>query len=76
MIGVDKYDSPDKQCIEILSRGRLTIPSTILGNYLCDAFAILDFKFDVINNTDLPFRTIAQFILKKISMKTFFVLST
>lgn len=31
MIGVDKYDSPDKQYIEILSRGWLTIPSTNLG---------------------------------------------
>ena len=65
MIGVDKYDSLDKQCIEILSSGRLTIPSTILGNYICDAFAILYFKFDAINNTTLPFGTIAQFVLKK-----------
>ena len=47
MIGVDKYDSPDKKNIEILSRGGLTIPST---NYVCGTFAILDFTFDVINN--------------------------
>ena len=48
--------------VRILSRG-LTIPSTNLVNYICTAFAILEFVDDLITKPGLPVRKGAEHIL-------------
>ena len=40
-------ENPDFSYIEILSKGGLTIPYINLANYVCTAFAILDFTVTV-----------------------------
>ena len=38
----------------------LTIPSYALSEYTCSAFAVLDFIFHKINNSDLPIQVAAK----------------
>ena len=55
--------NPDFSYIQILSRGGLKIPSTNLVNYLCTAFAILEFLDDLITKSGLPVRKAAEHVL-------------
>ena len=55
--------NPDFSYIQILSRGGLKIPSTNLVNYLCTAFAILDFLDDLITKSGLLVRKAAEHVL-------------
>ena len=49
--------------IKILSRGGLAIPSMNLANYVCAAFAILDFTVTVILKSSSADRTAVEHIL-------------
>ena len=49
--------------VQILSRGGLTIPSTYLVNYVCKAFAILEFVDDLLTKSGLPVRKAAEHVL-------------
>ena len=55
-------ENPDFSHVRILSRG-LTIPSTNLVNYICTAFAILEFVDDLITKPGLPVRKGAEHVL-------------
>ena len=55
-------ENPDFSHVRILSRG-LTIPSTNLVNYICTAFAILEFVDDLITKSGLPVRKGAEHVL-------------
>ena len=48
---------------KFLSRGGLKIPSTNLVNYVCTAFAILEFVDDLITKSALPVRKAAEHVL-------------
>ena len=48
---------------KFLSRGGLKIPSTNLVNYVCTAFAILEFVDDLITKSGLPVRKAAEHVL-------------
>ena len=56
-------ENPDFSFVQILSRGGLKIPSTNLVNYLCTAFAILEFLDDLITKSGLPVRKAAEHVL-------------
>ena len=53
--GESGADNSDFSHVEILSRRVLTIPSRNLVNYVCTAFAILEFVDDLITKSGLPF---------------------
>lgn len=55
--------NPDYSYIEILSRGGLTIPSMNLANYVCSAFAMLDFTAPTTLKSDIADRTAAEHVL-------------
>ena len=54
-----------------MSRGGLTIPSINLVNYVCTAFAVLNYSVDIITQFDLPPRTAAERILCHFSLDNF-----
>ena len=56
-------DDPDFSYVHILSRGGLTISSANLLNYVCTAFAILEFVNDLITKSGLPVRKAAERVL-------------
>ena len=63
LTGGSGVESPDFSYVQILSRGGLTIPSTNLVNYVCKAFAILEFVDDLITKSGLPVRKAAEHVL-------------
>ena len=64
-------ENSDFSYFQILSRGGLTIPSINLVNYVCTAFAILDYLVDVITQFDLKLRMAAERILCHFSSGNF-----
>ena len=63
MTGDKVVENPDFSYVIILSREGLTIPSTNLVNYICKAFAILEFVDDLITKSGLPVRKVAEHVL-------------
>ena len=58
------FESLEYPCIEILSRGGLTVPSPNLANYVSTAFAILNFLYGAMSKCGLPSRLAAETVLK------------
>ena len=58
-------ENPDFLYVQILSRENLclTIPSANLVNYICKAFAIIEFVDDLITKSGLPVRKAAEHVL-------------
>ena len=54
LIGVLSESNPDHDYIRRLSRGGLTIPSSELTEYVCAAFAILEYTEHIIVSSELP----------------------
>ena len=63
LTGVSGAENPDFSDVPILSRGGRTIPSTNLVNYVCTAFAILEFVDDLITKSGLPVLKAAERVL-------------
>ena len=61
---LDKSD--DHSYMELLSRGRSMIPSLSLSNYVCNAFAIIDFFNITIKQSGLSVRLEAETVLDKL----------
>ena len=55
--------NPDFLFVQILSRGGLTIPLKNLVNYVCTAFAFLEFVYGLITKSGLPVRKAAAGVL-------------
>ena len=64
LTGDSGAENPDFSYCQILSRGNLclTIPSANLVNYVCKAFAILEFVDDLITKSGLPVRKAAEYV--------------
>ena len=64
LTGDSGAENPDFSYVQILSRGNLclTIPSANLVNYVCKAFAILEFVDDLITKSGLPVRKAAEYV--------------
>ena len=56
-------ENPDFWYVQILSRKGLTIPSTNFVNYVCTAFAILEFMDDLITKYCLPVHKATEHVL-------------
>ena len=59
------FESQDISYIQTLSRGGLKIPSLNLANYVCSAFAMLDFFFDIITESGIPVLKAAESVLMR-----------
>ena len=53
-VGQIKGDDTDSAYLKIISRGGLTVPSYSLSNYVCEAFALLDYFNEIISKSDIP----------------------
>ena len=53
-VGEIKGDDTDSAYLKIISRGGLTVPSYSLSNYVCEAFALLDYFNEIISKSDIP----------------------
>ena len=53
-VGEIKEDDADSAYLKIISRGGLTVTSYRLSNYVCEAFALLDYFNEIINKSDIP----------------------
>ena len=62
LTGDSGAENPDFSYVQILSRG-LIISSTNLVNYVCTAFATLEFVDDLITKSGLPVRKAAEHVL-------------
>ena len=69
----DNFESQDISHIQTLSRGGLKIPSLNLANYVCPAFAMLDFLFGIITESGIPMLKAAESVLMRFlySFETF-----
>ena len=69
----DDFESQDISYIQTLSRGGLKIPSLNLANYVCSAFAMLDFLFGIIIESGIPMLKAARSVLMRFlySFETF-----
>ena len=70
----DDFKSQDISYIQTLSRGGLKIPSLNLANYVCSAFAMLDFLFGIITTeSGIPMLKAAESVLMRFlySFETF-----
>ena len=54
VVGEIKEDDADSTYLKIILRGGLTVPSYSLSNYVCEAFALLDYFNEIINKSDIP----------------------
>ena len=45
----------------------MTVPSNSLSNYVCEAFALLDYFNEIINKSDIPARTACKYTLINMS---------
>ena len=63
MTGDSGAESPDFSYVLNLSRGGPTMPSTNLANYVCTAFAVLEFVDDLITKSGLTIRYVAEHAL-------------
>ena len=52
-VGEIKGDDTDSAYLKIISRGGLTVPSYSLSNYVCEAFALLDYFNEIISKSDI-----------------------
>lgn len=66
LIGNLSDESDDHSYLELVSRGGLTIPSLSLSNYVCNAFAIIDFFNITIKQSGLSVRLAAETVLDKL----------
>ena len=53
-VGEIKEDDADSAYLKIISRGGLTVTSYSLSNYVCEAFALLDYFNEIISKSDIP----------------------
>ena len=69
----DNFESQDISYIQTFSRGGLKIPSLNLANYVCSAFAMLDFLFGIITESGIPMLKAAESVLMRFlySFETF-----
>ena len=51
-VGEIKEDDADSAYLKIISRGGLTVPSYSLSNYVCEAFALLNYFNEIFNKSD------------------------
>ena len=58
--GCIDLENPDHEYLITLNRGGLTIPSSNLVNYVCDAFAVLSATENVLNRSKLTARNAAK----------------
>ena len=56
VVGEIKENDAYSAYLKIISRGRLTVPSHSLSNYVCKAFALLDYFNEIINKHTSPNR--------------------
>ena len=61
----DDFESQDISYIQTLSRGGLKIPSLNLANYVCSAFAMLEFLFGIITESGIPMLKAAESVLMR-----------
>ena len=66
VVGDMTLDNPDHDYIRILSRGGLTIPSVNFTEYVCSAFAILEYAENIISSSKLSARAAAKVILQHV----------
>ena len=60
-VGEIKEDDTDSAYLKIISRGGLTVPSYSLSNYVCEAFALLDYFNEIISKSDIPASTACEY---------------
>ena len=58
--GCIDLENPDHEYLITLNRGGLTVPSSSLVNYVCDAFAVLSATENVLNRSKLTARHAAK----------------
>ena len=58
--GCIDLENPDHEYLITLNRGGLTVPSSSLVNYVCDAFAVLSVTENVLNRSKLTARNAAK----------------
>ena len=75
MVGDENDDVPEY--FQLLSRGGLTVPSVPMAEYVCGAFAILDYADKLIekDNSGTTTRSAADIILKLYAPKSIFTCS-
>ena len=61
-LGEIKEDDTDSAYLKIMSRGGLTVPSYSFSNYVCEAFALLDYFNEIINKPDTATRIACAYI--------------
>ena len=66
MVGTISDDSSDRTYLQAISRGGLMIPSLSLSEYVCGAFAAIEFFNDTIKSSVLTARLAAETVLKEI----------
>ena len=60
-LGEIREDDTDSAYLKIMSRGGLTVPSYSLSNYVCEAFAVLDYFNEIINKPDIATRIACEY---------------
>ena len=66
MVGTISDDSSDRTYLQAISRGGLMIPSLSLSEYVCGAFAAIEFFNDTIKSSWLTVRLAAETVLKEL----------
>ena len=61
-IATDSENIKNNSYFALLSRGGLTVPSSMLADFTCSCFAVLDYKF-IEKESAVPARTVAEYIL-------------
>ena len=62
-VGEIKEGDADSAYLKIISRGGFTVTWYSLSNYVCKAFALLDYFNETINKSDIPARTACEYTL-------------
>ena len=66
MVGTISDDSSGRTYLQAISRGGLMIPSLSLSEYVCGAFAAIEFFNDSIKSSGLTVRLTAETVLKEL----------
>ena len=67
VVGEIKENDGDSAYLKVISRGGLTVPLYSLLNYVCEAFALLDYFNEIINKSYIPARTACEYTLINMS---------
>ena len=69
-IATDSENIKNTSYLTLLSRGGLTVPSSMLADFTCSCFAVLDYTSKFIEKESaVPARTVAEYILDTFSPK-------